>query len=44
MLLEVLQEFFIANQRFVHSLVECGQILLIFLKSLANCLVYQVGK
>jgi len=44
MLLEVLQEFFIADQRFVDSLIKYGEIPLVFLQSLPDCLIYQMGK
>jgi hypothetical protein len=44
MLLEVLQEFFITDQRLFHSLIECFQVLLIRLKSLPDGLIYKMGK
>jgi hypothetical protein len=44
MLLEVLQEFFIADQRFFHPLIERGQVLLVLLESLPDCLIDEPGE
>jgi hypothetical protein len=43
MLLEVLQQIFITDHRFIHTLIECSQIFLILLESLTHGLIYQVG-
>jgi hypothetical protein len=44
MLFEVLQELFIADQRFVNPLIEHSQILPVLLEGLPDRLIYQMGK
>lgn len=42
MCLQVIQQLFIGHSRFAYSFIKRGEIFLVFLQSVADCLIYQV--